>query len=1106
MKQTKLFSIKRLNGTDGLLFTLLSVGVLCCLILIFAARANAQGTNATLSGSITDPVGAAIPNAQVTVRNTGTNLTRSAQTNGAGVYIVSDLPPGTYNVTAIGAGFKTEVQDNLILTVAQSATLNLSLTVGTQQQTVTVTSGAEVINTTSAAISTVVDQHAIEQLPLNGRNPGSLVLLAPGVSNVLNSSAGLLQGTNVFNTETGASAGGGQQGSTYYLLDGVPNFDTYLLLALPFPNADATQEFRVITNNFEAQYGFSPGAIVTIQTRSGTNSFHGGAFEFLRNNDLNAGNYFTHRVDPLKRNQFGGQLGGPLIKDKLFFFGNYQGTKAIETAATLTAFTPTTAMLRGDFSAVPLTLGAPFATVAGVPNQVNPALFSPGAVGFTNELPLGQTPSTGQVNFIGSPTDFSYEEGTGRLDYNLSNNQQLFFRSYINYVDQVSTPINGNALSTTGGSGSSQNPAGSQKGRIYSFVLGHTWTIKPTLLNVARISWLRDDFASSAIATNQSGGPVCLSQYMNAADPAGQCFLDGPTISDGFTGPSGIPNRVVRTTYWAADSLSLIRGNHSITAGFNLAHQYSDQTSNYLLDPIVSVSGYVTGFGLADYLLGQLSSYQQGSSADSPLRGWQVGIFGQDVYKIRPNLSITAGLRWEPNLPPYAILGGAAFVPGQQSTRFPGAPTGLVFPGDKGINGNLMPNSYGYFQPRVGIAFQPHSLPKTAFRVGFGMFTGPLPYFYYNSSGAVAPFSAQYVQTGTPTNHISWDNPWVTNAPTGGKNPFPPFLQNPNAPSNTVFLKPVTVSTVFATNFKNLMTQSWTASVEQQLRSDLAFHLAYVGSETYHESLSRQLNPGIFSAGSKRITYPEFNGIGQQESTGTASYNALQVGIEKRLSHNFQLQSNFTWSKTIDITSGELARGVSDPFDLLHDRGISGLDVHLISITNFVYTTPTLGNLNFLARNALGGWQVSGIYTMQSGQPFSVSGGNGNNNSGSLVGSDRADVTGQPYLQHQGGKQHWLHQYFNPAAFKTNAPGTFGDSYKHILTGPGINTADIGLGKTFTLKENYNLQFRWEMFNAFNHASFATPTANPTSPSNGEITSIGPIPPRVMQGALKLNF
>jgi hypothetical protein len=311
---------------------------------------------------------------------------------------------------------------------------------------------------------------------------------------------------------------------------------------------------------------------------------------------------------------------------------------------------------------------------------------------------------------------------------------------------------------------------------------------------------------------------------------------------------------------------------------------------------------------------------------------------------------------------------------------------------------------------------------------------------------------------------------------------------------------------VFATDFKNLMTQSWTASIEQQLTSDLAFHLAYVGSETYHEPLSRQLNPGIIAAGSKRTTYPAFGSIGERASQGTASYNALQAGIEKHLSHNLQLQSNFTWSKTLDVASGQLADGISDPFDLNHDRGISALDVHLISITNFVYSTPVLRNYNVVARTLLGGWQVSTIYTMQSGLPFSVAGGNGNNNSGALVNADRADLTGQPYLQHQGGKQHWLNQYFNPAAFRTNAVGTFGNSYRRILTGPGINTADVGLAKTFSYKERYNLQFRWEMFNAFNRADFTTPTANVTSPSNGQITSIGPIPPRVMQGALKFSF
>ena len=310
----------------------------------------AQVADATLTGTVTDASGASIPGATVSARNNDTAQETRATTTGDGSYTMPALQPGTYTATVVKDGFTTSVQSGLVLTVGQAATLKPVLQVGATSETVTVSAAGTLIDQTTAELSNLVGEHAIKELPLNGRDPASLVLLSPGITNVLNSpnGSGSLQTTNAFPDETGASANGGRQGSTYYLLDGVQNIDTYLLLAAPFPNADATQEFRVITNNFDAQYGFAPGAVVTIQTKSGTNDFHGGIFEFLRNSALNAGNYFSHAVDPLKRNQFGGYLGGPIQKDKAFFFFNYQQTNASTLTGTNTTFTPTAAFLAGD--------------------------------------------------------------------------------------------------------------------------------------------------------------------------------------------------------------------------------------------------------------------------------------------------------------------------------------------------------------------------------------------------------------------------------------------------------------------------------------------------------------------------------------------------------------------------------------------------------------------------------------------------------------------------------------------------------------------------------------------------------------------------------------
>lgn len=1081
--------------------------IACALAVIAWVRpAIGQSTSASLNGAVVDTSGAIVGGAQITVRNTGTDLTQTVVTNSSGNYGVSPLPAGQYTITVQRSGFRQIVQTGVILTVNQAATLNFTLQVGSQQETVTVTASQELIDQTTAALSTVIDEQSIKDLPLNGRDPSTLVFLAPGMNNVLNSSVGVLQGTDSFPNETGASAGGGRQGSTLYLLDGVPNMDTYQLLAAPFPNSDATQEFRVITNNFDAQYGFSPGAVVSIGTKSGTNELHGGLFEFIRNNDLNAGNYFSHAVDSLKRNQFGGYAGGPILKDKLFIFGNYQATREAYGASTNTTFTPTTAMLNGDFSAVPSTLGGPFKTVNGVPNQIDPSVFDKAAVTIAETaLPTGQVPATGQVNYALSSVTESFDEGTLRLDYALSSKQRIFARSFIQSLVEPATVVKGNVLAT--------NEAG--MGRYYNETISHTWIVNPTLVNVASAGWTRNDWSNEAEVFDSSGNAFCLSKYINVADPAGSCYVEGLNVENAFSTPWAEPNRNIRTTWTFTDTLTKTVKNHTIVAGMDLYHQWADTQTQYPAQAIVGFDGYAgdVGFGLADFLLGEVSSMQQGAFQYSPTKGWEMAFYGQDQYKLKPNLTITAGLRWEPEIPPEDVNGGSAFIPGQQSVRYPGAPLGLNFPGDKGVDAALMPNDYANFAPRIGVAWQPHRLPHTALRGGFGLFSAPISYSYYNHTVGIAPFCPFYSLSATAADPINFDNPWHGFQSTGGQSPFTPttFVQNPKAPSSATFTTPFSVPASFSRNFKLGITQSWTASIEQQLFSQYALHLAYVGSQSYHQTTKVDMNPGIYADGNARSTYPLFSSVIVDTPAGTASYHSLQIGMERRMVKGLQFQSNFTWSKAIDLSSsGNISFGgeLGDPFDYAWDRGISDLNIPLSWVSNFVYVTPTLDRSNGFLKNALGAWELSTIWSLQSGRPFSVSGGNGNDSSGSLQGGDRADLTGKPFNVRQGSKSQWLNEYFNKAAFAPNLPGTFGDSGRNLLKGPGIDTADVAVIKNWKAAERYGLQFRWEMFNAFNHASFANPNSDssPTNGSEGQISSIGPIAPRVMQGGLKLTF
>jgi hypothetical protein len=1057
------------------------------IFLLTATVGFAQSTSARLFGTVTDPTNAAIPGVKITVTSVETGAVQSTESSSSGFYVISPLAPGHYSIVAESQGFRRLEQTGLMLTVSQQATLNLTLQLGNVQDTIQVSATPELINASSADLSSIVDSQAIAELPLNGRDPSSLVLLAPGMTNALRLGS-VLQSTNSFPTETGASSGGGRSGSTYFLLDGVPNMDTYNLLSAPFPNSDATQEFRVTTNNFDARYGFASGALVSIQTKSGANDFHGGAFEFIRNNDLNAGNWFNKSVNTLKRHQYGVFAGGPIVRNKIFFFANYQGTHAVTAANSSSLYAPTTAMLNGDFSAVPKTLANGFTS-----NKINPSLFSPAALALVKDLPTGSDPATGLIYYAGPVARTIYNEGTGRIDYALGNAQHISLRSFIDHIGQPANPLRGNIASATIG----------EQGYYFNEAINHIWTISPRLVNSLSAAWIRMDYSSGAQQLDASGNPVCLSQITKISDPANGCYLTGLSVTNGFTTPYDENNTEKRATLAFSDAATYTRGNHLLTFGADIFHQYAREYSLYPANAIVGFSGYSTGFGLADFLLGRVSSLLQGAGETQQLAGYQVGLYIQDQYKLRPNLTLTAGLRWEPNLAPKMKDGrGAAFVAGQQSTRYPNAPLGLVFPGDAGVSDSLMPVTYKYFNPRVGFAWQPRK--NTSIHGAFGMFTAPVSYINYNHTADVAPFSPTYTLSGSASNPISFDDPWASYST--GTSPFPPFTYGTVPSSSATFITPLSVGTSFSRNFRLAVTQSWNISVDQQLSSDIAIHLAYVGSETYHQLTPVDRNPGIFASSGARTTYPKFAQILEYNTAGTASYNSLQAGVEKRMKYGLQFQSNLTWAKTFDVATlgTNVLSSVPNPFNIRFNRGISDQNVPITWATNMVYSTPALAGHRSL-RRVFGNWQVSGVWQYGSGKPFSISGGNGNNRSLAQVGRDRADLTGKSFNVHSGNRANWLVHYYDTAAFQTNTAGTFGNSQRNIFHGPPFDSIDMGIGKKWAIFQKYTLQFRWEAFNALNHPSFSTPNTDPTSSSGGKITSTSN-DPRVMQGALKLTF
>ena len=1177
-----------------------------------------QGTSGSLTGQISDSTGAAVVNATVTLKNVDTDFLQMATSNNSGTYLLKPVMPGNYSLTITAKGFAAYVQKGIVITANLYATQDVHLKVASAaSEVVTVTADAELVNTTSAELGTTVNEAAISGLPLDGRDPSSLVLLAPGTVNVLNHGGEGIQTGFSFPTETGASSSGGRQGSTFYMLDGVTNMDNYNLLTSPFPNADATQEFKVITSNYGAQFGFAPGAVVSIATKGGTNQYHGGAFWYVRNNDMNATQWFSGTTDTLRRNQFGAYAGGPIIKDKLFIFGNFQGTKIIWNSTDTLTTVPTAAMLTGDFSglasAADLASGTtdllgPFTTIGGKPNQLDtslttssceyaasstcttvPVKLSPAALYFAKYgmiegakvVPNGTTLkpglqlADGDMMYTYPTVHNTYYEGTLRADYNLSPSQTLTLRSFTNSFEAPSTDVPGNMESAY--NHSSWTASFWEQMYYFNDLLQHTWTINPSTVNTLSVFMNQMSAHSAAQELGSDGKAMCFSNNsgdpngvnIGVSEPAGSCYMGALRINSNYGFESGWdePSAEVRTTAGLTDTLNKTFGRHSISAGIDLLHQHAEENTQYPTQPLIGfgrsgtggTTGSFTGGYLADFLLGYASGYMQGAGEIADVTGWQVGPFVQDDWKIRPNLTINLGLRWDPNTPPTSKNGrGAAWVPGantvagfansnpgQQSTVYTNAPAGLLFPGDPGVSDTLMKSNYSYWEPRIGIAYQPKALRHTVFHAGFGIFTGPLQYSEYNHAADVAPFSPTFNFSGWAWDSacdasicpdsviqgavIPFDAPWTApfQASWGGvapfaSSPFPgtfPWASLSYKPAKNVAIsKGQEIGQDFARNFKLPTTYAWNASVEQQLTATTALRVAYVGSGTAHLSVLIDMNP---EWATKIPVNPNIGDIFDDQSWATASYNSMQVSLDQHVRHGLQVQSSFTWSHTLDIASSSNVSfgnpALGNPISAAWSRGNSNQDLPWNWVTNFVYQGPSFREKGKLMQETAGGWQLSSIITWQKGNPFSI--GQWNTDPGVGMWNNRADfVPGvAPNVGH-GSHWDWVNPskgYFNESAFtlpvscNDKTPGWcgFGDTNRNAYWGPGVFGIDASIMKNWTLLEGKSFQFRWDAFNATNHPNFANPpsTVNQAAGTFGVISGTNGHP-RVFQGALRFSF
>ena len=1048
------------------------------ILIALSATVFAQGT-VTIYGNVTDPSGAAIAGAKVTVTNTATDQSRDTTSAPDGNYVVPDLRVGAYRLSVTAAGFKTFVQDGIQVQVDENRRVPVQMAVGGVTETVTVSADLAQVETRTSALRQVVDSARIVELPLNGRNPLQLSYMVAGSSGSADPAGGQSENTSV-------SIDGMRPNSNNYSLDGADNQDPFFNTPSVFPNPDALEEFSLQTSNYSAELGRNAGAVMNAVTRSGSNGLHGTLFEFLRNQDMDARNFFANSVSPFKRNQFGATVGGPIRKDKTFFFGSYQGTRVKSEPGTQTPIVLTAAQRTGNFTGSktindPLTK-APFAN-----NTIPTSRLSQASLNFMEAfVPLPNSPSNNAYTFPNEAVTTD-DQAVAKIDHligaaNHLSGRLIYERNNTNQVPNADDVPGFWAIINYSNWNVSVNDIHTFSPHLVNqFTFGFNDITREQLPHVgAQKSWV--DFGAGFVRS--APGPIAYDTQVSGYFRAFSRYL-----LDQY-----------RKYYQFTDGVNWILGSHSLKIGADIRRSICDQGQNFQTDPQVIFTANYTGLALADFLLGRPNSFTEGSpNAGSP-RTWEIAAYVQDDWKVSPRLTLNLGLRWDPWLPyEDALHAISQFRPGQQSTVFPTAPLGYVFPGDSGVSSTSLQSRMNNWGPRVGFAYDLLGNGKTSLRGGWGLFYSDIRQQSLNNLSSNEPFGISMAVT-QPTGGLA--NPY---ADTGNPFPFVPPA-TAQAKQSFKFILPLTTVSEVDPNFRNAMVQQWNLSVQQQLFSDWILTVAYAGSTGRHLFIQDQLNPAIFgkvgaNVNARRLYAPNYTSIVDQLSVGNSSYNGLQVSANKRFHHGLTILANYTWSKSIDIGSND-GDAPANPFNIRAERGVSNFNLPHKFGGSFIWQLPGGTIHSAPLRTIAGGWELNGIFTFQSGNPFTVTSGVDNSQSG--VGADRANIVGDWRLSGDRSKAQKIAQYFNKAAFAVNPLGTFGNSGRNVMIGPGNQTIDFGAIKTFAIHERYRVQFRAEAFNLFNHANLNNPNANVSAATFGTITGAGA--PRVLQLALKAMF
>ena len=1131
---------------------LIWIAVVVAILLTSTISAIAQVSTTGISGVVQDATGAVVPNATITATQTETNYTAKTVSGATGEFTLTSLPVGPYNLTVSADTFAPYTQTGIILRVAQVSDVHVTLKAGSVAEQVTVAADQAAVQTTEATVQTVVPEQAVQDLPLNGRQTNELVFTVPGVSDAT------INQNQATSTTTGAGAmipgsispstHGVISGSTYFALDGANNIDPYAMLGAPFPNPDATQEFNVATSAYSARYVSAPGGAVNVVSKSGTNAIHGTAFEYIRNGFFNANQWDSTAPDELKRNQFGGSLGGPILKNRMFAFGSYQKTLAGDANA-MTAQLPTAAERSGSFSTADANgvAGAPITagTLGFVSTSIVGNPFITGAsptMGnlMTQYMPLPQYGDLYKTN-IASKTD-TYEYIV-KVDYDFGSHRVFgrYFRDYIQTPLHTMTTQDMNAA--IGGKLNMFTENGGTQTFWETAAIGDTWT---------KSSWVVDTRASF----NKGNGT-------NIIDPATKAVtlpsLGAQNLSASpFTGGSGLQvllasgltfatvgssySALPRETWDLSEDVTTLKGKHEITFGgsyrrmhyaeVNYAGQsgvfvYVGVTSGILMGvashlPFLPYSGLsLTSPAIDDYVLGSPIQFIQHDGFFVGANQSVLGFYAEDKYRATPRLTLTGGVRYDPFMP-IATTGGqmTCWNPGEQSTVYPNAPIGLNFPGDKGCNTSGTSHKLFNIQPRIGVAFDPTGKGKTSIRAGYGL--------YYMQEqlqvmlGMSNPPWIRNFQYEQP--FLSIDNMWASTGT--GANPFAGGFHAPGfqPPSNVSFPTTPFTNSAIASNYTPGYIQQWTLSVQQGIGTHDIVQLAYVGTKgthlgaTYDDNLPTLYTATTYAAGvSDQARRPDqsFNQLPVLKSNAISNYNALEATLTHQMQWGLYLNTSYSWSKCLsEVSSPATTQSPSnypEPGSSVDSGaslyGLCSFDQNFAWRTNANWLLPSFSNQNMIVRQIFGKWTASGMLSIEADTPFSIT--DGNDLSGSGLSLDRADhSTVNPNAPvwisnagHPGPSKR-----LNYAAFQDNAIGTYGNTGVNAYRDISHKDLDFALMKDFPIREQLKFSFRAEVFNLANHANYTLPAASFNGGAAAFGLYTGAAPTRVMQFAGRISF